>query len=658
MEEAYEQLAELAQQPLDINTAEVSELLLIPGLTMDQISDIIRYREKYGSLRSVSELNMIPSIDDRMLRYITTFLKVYDKDKSLWYSRENLRRHLSHLRHTVLFTASIPTYYRAGDKGATSSSSVGSNKYADTYLGDPTKHTLRYSIAMGQYAKFNLTGGKGAAEPFFSNGNNLGYDSYAFNLSVKRLGIFRNIILGQYRAQFGMGLTLNNSFTLGKQAMLSSVGRLSSTFTPHSSTSDSKHLQGIAATVDIGRLQASAFFSFRYIDATLNADSTTISSILTSGYHRTRNEMRKKNNCSQMTEGIHLRYGNITGAGIDWAVGASFVHTSLDRNINPTYSKADTVSNGNLYRLFYPRGARFRNTSADYLLRWQDLSFTGETALSANGALATVNSLSWRATGSLSLSALQRFYSYDYTSLYGSAFSDGGMVQNESGIYLGMKWNILKHLTLDAYTDFAYFPWLKYRISNTSHSWDNSITATWSLKKWNLALRYRIKQQQKDLSLEDEKGYKLKTLQNSISQHLRFTVSYSDDRWTSRTQLEGCFKQFGDRSNGMMVSQGLQYNISKKFSAYIMAAYFNTDDYDSRLYAYERGMQYSFSYASYYGNGMRLAFLIKADVARWLMLQAKVGHTRYFDRSTIGTAERMIFSNNQTDIDLQVRIKI
>ena len=41
MEEAYGHLTELVQQPLDINTADIDQLMLIPGLTIDHISDII-----------------------------------------------------------------------------------------------------------------------------------------------------------------------------------------------------------------------------------------------------------------------------------------------------------------------------------------------------------------------------------------------------------------------------------------------------------------------------------------------------------------------------------------------------------------------------------------------------------------------------------------
>lgn len=657
MEEAHEHLMELSQQPLDINKVEVDELISIPGLPVDQASDIIRYREKYGRFRTMDELNMIASIDDRQQRYITSFMRVYD-DAAKWYRGEQLKRNIRNISHTFLATAAIPTYYRAGDKGATSGGSEGVNKYANTYLGDPTKHSLRYSLTMGQNVKLNLAGAKTAGEPFFGNGNGMGYDTYAFNISLKRIGIFRHIIVGQFKAQFGMGLVLNNSFTLGKQGMMSSVGRLTNTFSPHSSTSDSKHLQGIAATVDLGRMQLSSFYSYRYIDATLNDDGSTISTILTSGDHRTVKEMEKKNNATQMTEGVHLRYGDVTKKGLDWMVGASFLHTSLNRNLDPTYSKADTISDGKMYRMFYPRGSRFWNVAVDYRIRWRDIIFAGETASSGTGSLATINSILWRTSSSVTLTALQRYYQHDYTALYASAFSDGGMVQNESGIYAGIKWVAMKRLVIDAYTDFAYFPWLRYRVSNTSYSWDNSITATYTLPRWTFAARYRLKTRQRDLTMTDDEGTKLKQLAEKTDQRLRLTASYTGNRWSSKTQVEGCMLRFDDVSNGVMVSQTLSYDINKVFSVYASGAYFNTDDYDSRLYTYEKGMLYSFAYSAFYGRGLRASMLLKANVSRAFTAQVKVGHTHYYDRDVIGTAERQIFSNHQTDIDLQVKVKL
>ena len=110
-------------------------------------------------------------------------------------------------------------------------------------------------------------------------------------------------------------------------------------------------------------------------------------------------------------------------------------------------------------------------------------------------------------------------------------------------------------------------------------------------------------------------------------------------------------------SNGYVVNQSLTWQLHRRYSIYGTVSYFDTDDYASRIYVYERGMLYSMNSASYYGNGMRYALHVRGEVTPWLLAQLKVGRTKYFDRSVIGTADRRIFSSSQTDIDLQVRVR-
>lgn len=630
MEEAYAFLTELTLQPLDINTASEDELLQIPGLTERQARDIDAYRRKYGRMRSTEELAMIPSIDNRLRLYLQAFLAVPQGAEELkWYSREGLRRETKRLDAQVTATASVPLYYRVGDM--------------EKYLGDPVGHSLRLSAGMGSNVRLNVTGGKRAGEPFFGKGNGAGYDAYAYNLSVRNLGVLNRLIVGQYKARFGMGLLMNNGFSTGKQMALTSLGRTAAVFTPHSGVTDALHMEGVAATLGKGPWQLSAFFSYRHVDATLNKDST-VASIPQTTYHRTVGEMAKKNNTALTTAGLHFGYAGRAGRQIDYAIGASVVYAHSDRMFNPVFSTADTVSAAKQYRLFDAKGRDFWNASVDYRLTWDALSFMGETALCECGEVATLNSLSWEASRYVTLTALQRYYSYAYHALYGSSFSEGGEVQNESGLYLGMRWKPTGRLTVDVYSDIAYFPWLRYRVATSSYTWDNSAAMTWELGTWNVAARYRLKWRQRE--------------GNSADHWLRLTAARQGGRWELRSQLEACLHSSGGNSGGVMASQAVGWKAAKWLQLYAFAAYFNTKDYDTRLYAYEKGMQYSFGYTAYSGHGMRAALMARADVARWLTVMLKAGHTRYFDRSTIGTADRMINSNSKTDIDIQLRIKI
>lgn len=652
MEEAYEHLNELAQQPLDVNTVTQEELMQIPGLDQNQINDILEYIHRYGRMRSIEELAMIESIDLRLRNYLECFLVAEDESTKPWYKGEQLRQSLGRVRHSLVVTARVPTYYRAGDQRAPSHTYMGDNRYAGKYLGDPVSHSLRYSLRVGENVTFNLSGGKSAGEPFFGEHNRWGYDRYAFNFGVTHVGRFSQVVLGHFRGQFGLGLVLNNNFTLGKQGMLAAVGRRLTAFSPHSSVSDSKHFQGAAVMVRLtGRLQLAGFFSYRKIDATLNADST-ISSILTSNYHRTPLEMGKKNNSALMAMGAHLSYERR-----QWGVGISTLYSWLNRELNPTYSKSGEIKPSQLYRQFYPHGNRFWNISSDYHYRYRDLRLNGETAIDKDFHLATINTITWRTSSNLTLMAVQRYYTYQYNALFGSSFSDGGSVKNESGLYIGARWDISPSIVIEGYTDIAYFPWYKYLVSSSSYSWDNSITGTWNKNSsWSFSLRYRIKMKQRDKTTKNESQEK--ALLTKYDHRLRLLAIYNKERWSLRTQVEGCSLSFDETKKGYIIAQSASYKPTSTLEIYANAAWFNTDDYDSRLYSYERGMRYSFGSTSYYGKGIHAALMLKYQLVSRLTLQGKVGHTRYFDRETIGTAERMIFSSHYTDIELQVGVKM
>lgn len=655
LEDAYEAMQQLRQHPLNINLATLDELLTIPGITTAEATAIVNYRRSYGRFLTVEELDMIPDIEEQQSRYLMTVLEVVADDSVRWYHASELRKHLAASEHNITVTGTIPTYYRAGDRGASAMVAGNTNKYADTYLGDPVKHSLRYSWAIGPNLLVNLTGAKAAGEPFFTNGNGSGYDRYAFNIQAKDLGPFKQIVLGHFRAQFGMGLVLNNNLSFGKQAMLASVGRRSTVFTPHSSASDAKHFQGAALTVAARRLSLSTFFSYRSIDATLNADST-VASVVTSPYHRTAKEMAKKNNTQLLTTGLHASLGDISDSGIEWGVGLTALYTHFLRPLNPVFSTADTVSTSKLYRLYNATGSSFLNAAVDYKFNTGTFSITGETALADNGALATVNHLTYTPMRGITFTALQRYYSYKYTAFYASGISEGSGIQNETGALLGVHWAYKRRLTVDAYTDYAYFPWLRYRVSSSSYAWDNSLAASLKCSRWTFSARYRLKLRQQDATLKDDDGHTMRTLASRTTHRLRLTALLNNHRWSARSNVEGIMT--GDNALGFVLSQAAGYDLTRRLNVYISAAYFNTDDYDTRVYSYERGMLYAFSNNAFYGDGMRLSLLLTADVARWLTVRAKIGCTKYFDRSVIGTAERQIFSSSQTDIDLQMAIKL
>lgn len=621
-ESSFDLLCDLEENPININTASREDLEQFPFLTAKDIEDICEYLYRYGPMKSLGELVMIRDLSYYKRRLLFYFTYAGDVDKRIFPSLKNI---FKYGKHEVVGTIKIPFYNRKGD--------------INGYQGYKYKHSVRYDFDYGNYVRFGFLGAQDAGEPFFAGKNSMGYDFYSFYLVLKNLGRIKTLALGRYRLRFGMGLVINNNFGFGKLSTLSSMGRGSSNIRAHSSTSDGNYLQGAAGTFNILKgLDVSLFISSRKFDATLNKEDGTIATILNSGYHRTKTEMDKKNNSSHFLVGgnVDYRYGG-------FYVGATAVYTSFDKELIP---KTEAI-----YRRYYAHGKTFYNVGVNYGYTGSRLSFSGETATGGCRAMATINSLSYNVTDNLSILALQRFYSYRYYALFAESFSEGGAVQNESGVYLGFTWRPFPSLNIVAYTDYAYFAWPKYQASNTSRSSDNLLQVTYNKSNWTFSARYRLKLREKDNA--DKTG-----LINKIDHRGRASAAYNYGELKLKTQLDFAYTSYKEKSMGWMVSQSAHYSFMKGLKADASFGYFNTDSYDSRVYSYEKGMLYSFYFPSFYGHGIRCALVASYDFMKIFTLTAKIGTTKYFDRNQIGSSYQLIAHSSATDLELQLRMRL
>ena len=615
-------LTELADSPIDINNATREDLERLPFLSDIQIEDIMAYLYQYGSMKSEGELAMIVSLDPLRRKLLTRFIFFGEKDEDRKFPK--LSDISKYGKHDILASIKVPFYERKGDKNG--------------YLGYQYKHSIRYTFSYSDYVKIGLTGAQDAGEPFFAGRNSMGYDHYSFYLSLRKMGRIKSLVVGRYKVKMGMGLVINNNIGLGKLTSLSSLGRQSNYIGGYSSRSDANYLQGAAITVSLpANMELTAFASYREIDATLNKDDGSIATILKTGYHRTPTEMEKKNNSSQSLAG-----GNLSFDKNGFHAGVTALYTHLNRNIDPGEQ---------LYRRYYAKGQDYWNISVDYGFNKGRFSFAGETATGDCNAIATINKLGLRASGSLSLMAVYRRYSYKYYSLFSESFSEGGYVQNESGIYLGAEWHPSSYLSMSAYSDYSHFPWAKYLIDFSSRAWDNLVSASYSRGNITLGLRYRLKMKEKN---NDEKN----GLTDDITHKARLFVEYKTETWKLKTQADFTSDHYKENSNGWMITQSASWTPNRKLSFSASAGYFNTDDYNSRICFYEKGLLYSFNYPSLYGEGVRYSLWTRLTLSSRIWITAKLATTDYFDRDHISSGLQQIDHSSMTDLELQMRVRI
>ena len=620
-EDTYEMLCDLEQHPIDINSATREELLQLPFLNERQVEDIQAYVHFYGGMKSEGELAMVPSVDYTTRCLLTHFIFCGEQKRADTLRWRNV---LKYGHGDLVADASIPFYERRGDK--------------DGYLGYPYRHTVRCSYSYSDRLRVGMLGAQDAGEPFFANKNGAGYDYYSLYAEAHRLGCVQTLVAGRYRASFGMGLVMGNSFSMGKMSVLTSLGSRAGGLRAHIARSPGRYLQGAGATVQLTRgLELSAWGSWRKVDATLRlgADSTKgISSIVTDGYHRTATEMDRKNNVSEGAAGGHLSWRKN-----GFHVGVTAAFTSYDKPLLP-----DTSVN---YRRYYPMGRRFWNVGADYGYTGPRFILHGETATGDGGAWATINTVAFTPSPQLSLMALHRFYGKRYNAVHANGFSEGGAVRNESGLYAGVSWQAMSHLRVTAYTDYAYFPAAKYQASVSSDAWDNLVQVQYNSDQLSLTARYRLKMRGYDNS---EKT----ALLTKTTHHARLSGTFTQGAWRFGATTDMALAHHEENSRGWLVGCHATYS-PRWMKLTGSLAYFNTDDSDSKVYAYEQGLLYAYSYLSFQGKGLRWSLSARADLGKRLTLLAHLATTDYLDRDHISTGYQQIDRSSKTDLALQLK---
>ena len=616
----YEDLCERESEPFNLNMVTREELEQLPFLTERQVEDIMEYLNRYGEMKSLQELRMIPSLDEHSRQLLLHFVCLKPKEHKTSIS-QLLRQALKYGRHEFLLSGKIPFYQRKGDEG--------------NYLGGPYKHWFRYQFTYGEKIKIGLVGAQDAGEPFFSRGNSCGYDYYSYYVQLKDIGHFESIVLGKYRLSFGMGLVANMGFSMGKQMILQNLGRNTAFIRPHSSRSADSYLQGAAATLRLGRgFSLTSFLSYRAIDATLDA-SGYMTTIVGNGYHRTVTEMNKKGNSHVFDAGAHLQYDHGR-----FHVGTTFLFTAYDRQLQPNTSV--------LYRRYAAQGRQLMNASVDYRYMNNRLTLRGEVAVNKLGALATVHSMAMRLSDEWSLLALYRNYSCRYTSPYSSSMSDGGHVQNEHGGYIGLTWKPNSKTLFTGYMDYAYHPWPVYQATASSQSIDACLTGQHQWRRLTLTGRYRWRLRQRD---NTEKTF----LYNRHEHRLRLAVSWDGGKgWNACGQFDGVIVKGLQMSKGGVVSTNIAYD-HRWLRLNGSLAYFHTDNYDSRVSLYERSTLYQFSFPTLYGHGFRYTIMARAKLGRRLTLSVRLGVTDYFDRPTIGSGNQKVSHSSMADLDVLIR---
>ncbi|MDR1004439.1 MAG: helix-hairpin-helix domain-containing protein [Prevotellaceae bacterium] len=622
-EEELERLSRRLHEPVNLNTATRKTLEQFPFLNDIQIENLLAYIYLHGQMQTIYELSLIAGMDKYTIDLLLPFIHVQPvADKQRFPSPRTL---LKYGKQEMLTRLDIPLYRREG--------------YRKKYLGTPMYHSLKYKYHYGEYLQVGFTAEKDAGEPLFALHNRKGYDYYSFHLLLRNLGRLRTLALGDYRLSFGQGLVIGTGIRPGKSYSLATVDRHGNDIRGHTATDEYNFFRGAAATVKVTpNLCASLFYSYRPMDGVV--EEGIITSIRKTGLHRSQAEAEQRNAFARQTMGGNIQYDKG-----ELHIGATGIYYAFNRAYEP--KRPD-------YARFNLHGNHFYNVGADYRYRLNRFTLAGEVAVGKHG-YAALNKLTYTLRRNYRLLLIHRYYAHNYWAMLARPFGEGSTPQNENGWYVAAEVAPLAQWRLFASLDLFSFPWWRYRISKPSQGIDGMFGTQYTPKPdIVMTVNYRYKRKERDVT-----GTGGKEILPTHHHRLRYQCTWSPPHLQLRTTID--YNHF--HSHGKPARQGVQCTESASYTfrfplkLSIQGTWFHTDDYDSRVYASERGVLYNLYTPSYSGRGFRFSCVAGYNLNKRWMLLAKIGETLYRDRNTIGSGNDLIHHNRKADIQLQLQAK-
>lgn len=512
-EELETTLYDLHTHPINLNTATADELSRLPFLTPDQIDEIQLYVGLHP-MDALQEVLLVPGLGEYEARLLGFFACVQSPAPSSDYA----------LKASDFRPVKNELFLR------------GDVRNIEGFTTDPVYARLRYKLYAGDRIEAGFSIDRMPGE----KARNMRYGGY---VSLSNMGPFSRIVLGNYQAEFGMGLVTAGVYRMGKSSYVLDVGMQRDGLSRTTSI-DGSGLHGVGLTAPIPlkgdyHLDINAWYSVRHVAS--------------SAWH-------------------HGLGTNLTFRHRRLKVGVTVLQDWL-----PTQSKAVI-------------GANFR-------YNWGKVDWFGEVAAAQDTArwgMAATTGLRLRPITDLGLILLYRYYSPDYHNPQAYSLSETSQITDENGLYLGLDVRRIAHWRLSWYGDVFRFSGPKYQIPfYPSWGFDTRFKSEWTpsdRQRLLMHVRARLKGRKTTSSLRAQ--YRWGTGGWMIESRMDGNLCAAGA--DSPTRL----------GYGAAVMQDVRYQFQKlALTIDGRLCGFYAPGWDNRLYVYEQDVLYANSNSALYGEG-------------------------------------------------------
>ena len=582
-------------RPLDLNQASREDLETTGLFTPFQIENLLEYRETYGPIYSIHELAVLPGFYHTQLQEIEAAIRIQPA---------RIPTGMFRVEHRILFD--VGRSFPAGVDYSPDPEPGAERKFA----GSPLHTSFRWRSRVRRDLTLALTYDKDAGELFVYRKRPQFISGYICYEGKK---LIKQCVIGSFQLNQGLGLV--NGSGLFHQAGDLRINRQSlSRIRPYASKTETGYENGMALKLGSDRIQLLAWSSYQRF----SLGPTTITELpcgdlwfdarRTSGLYRTPGEL----------EGRELAFRIHTGMQVLLTRG----HLALGIQngtefLGPTSRAEDELVEEQVISCV-------QKCSLHGYWNKQKVRIFGEIAASQYRYPAFLLGMVCQFNDYIQGGILVHHYGPQFIGSLPSSYCSGSKIRNEQGLAFHLQAETGPRITARLTGELFRYPMPRYltRVPSAGYRLDLSLENPGTQ---DLRWRARLVQKAWQASPADESSA-VPILQDFRISRFDWQWTYSIQerfRWHGRLVI-GYLSGTGTQVPGYAAVQRVSIGNLRNLSATAQLVMFHVNDWENRIYLYEPGFYYSFSFPVCYGSGQRATFLVTIKPSTFLSISVKV----------------------------------
>jgi hypothetical protein len=594
-EALYRDPAEPGLLPLNLNSSSPEELENTGLFTPYQLNNLLEYREKYGKIYSIYELAAIPGFDPSKLKEIQPFIMTGpDQD-------QNTKVPLHHMLMIDIGRSLPVSRYNHTDSLALENSA---------FAGSLLKTTVRIRSHPLKNLSLAVTYDKDTGEPFLYGQRPQflsGYLCFTGNGTVKQL------VAGNFRMNLGLGLVNGAGFI--HQADNLTVNRHSlSILKPYASKSETMFEQGIACQLNLNKVELITWVSGLKLSLSPDAFTENTDADRWLEYQRTTGLFRTTGE----SEGRDL------ALKLHWGIQAVYRINRLAIGIMSSSERIFPTKKAMQYLPSDPGPSVHRKASLHGNWQKNRIQLFGELASGDYRSMAFLLGMNYYFNDFIQGGLLLHHYGSEYRGSNPSSYSSGSEIKNEQGVAFHLHVETGRFLTAEMTGELFRYPSPRYltNVPSTGSRLDLTLGNPFNnLINW----RFRVVSKSIQTTPPDEHTG-IRPLQDSRITRLDARLSCSSGslfNWQSRLVVS-LYSHQQEILPGYALLHQITLGSSRKLKTTFQVVLFQVAEWENRIYLYEPGLYYSFTFPALYGQGQKSTLLLTLKPLPRITISAKI----------------------------------